>query len=480
MPSKEHHPYFAKGHKSEASITADPTADRYWLSETKKAQHDKYLNHDLFSTIAACGTVKHQLRNALNGTPITPQEQKTFYREYIGRCQPEVNMLVYNAFSSIARRSQASSTADILAAIEYPPNASRKVDQLVKEIGANFHEKDIALLEHDIFTAYFATLLSSRNTTYKQVNELALRITRTIYANNPTIKKIIDISIGSSDKLADFITNLPDAERHTEEAYRAYLSLMLRFPIPYTREERDKLREILLRYAREVTFNEDLNARLAHVEQSPLLSTEEVLDWKILPPGSLTDHAREIVESITENTGKLPVIDLRRLTILENIRKWWGEDRAYFARGIPRTGRKIHSDTDQELPDEYLMVILQHFDDDGNLVAEDAVAQSPIAGPHALYIQRQAVNGWDWRELMAYPKHDTLSMGTRKLLHTVPEGEDLVANLTRKTQLLLESSSEDFTKIEFSGIKKDGAPRIRLTRTLLDHIISEPKNDLLE
>ena len=456
-------------------LAPDPEALRHWSIEFLEMEQ-VFTASDPFAVVGEHGLTMFVLKAAVNGTPPTFQEYERLRSEFHGLSYVDRGATVYNALTTVARLDKTSSPSDILDAIEYAPNVSRQADRLARDIGTNFLKKDLATLEQEIFAVIFATLLSGRVSTYDQTEALAKR-TSALLKGRPIRREHID----APDKFADFIAGLQRKETSAEDCERGCLSSILNFTRIYNvRGRREAFRQALLRYTREIILNEDFNARLARIEQPPLPSADEVLDWKILPPGSLTEHAREIVESVTRNTGKSPVIDLRRLTILENIRQWWGEDRAYFTRGIPRTGRKIHSEAGQELPDEYLMVILQHLDDDGNLVAEDAVAQSPIAGPHALYIQRQAVNGWDWRELMAYPKYDTLSMGTRKLLHIVPEGEDLVTNLTRKTKILLESPSEHFTKIEFDGIKKDGAPRIRLTRTLLDHIISEPKNDLLE
>lgn len=503
MTQREHGPHFIPLGENEelpiaAEVTSEQEADRrflqtlmavdpgvFWHINNVAAEIiPSFRGNNPFGAIAEYNIYKFFLDNALRGIPATKEGNEQLKREHSSLHLIEGVMTAYYAFDEVIPEGKLSSDVDFLAMIEYQPNSARLADRLAKEVGRNVKKWDITKLEEEVFTTLFATYLSNRTSTYEQVNVISQKMSEELLRNDPAIQDIKELIVTSPERLADYVGALDNPQEHVDNYRRTHLmNLLFLATIRPHRAQKDKHREALLHYAREITFNEDLRARISRAMQpidELLPKTQEVLDWKILPPGSLAEHAREIVEAASRSHGKPPVIDLHRLTILENIRKWWGEETSYYTRGIPRTNRSVRTKADKELPDEYLMLILQHVNDAGEVMSEDAVAQSPIAGPNALYLQRQDVNGWDWRELMAYPKYDTISMGTRRLLHTVPEGEDLVTNLTQKVQLLLTSPPEDFTRIEFSGVKSDGTPRIRLTRTLLDYIMSESDDESLE
>ena len=177
------------------------------------------------------------------------------------------------------------------------------------------------------------------------------------------------------------------------------------------------------------------------------------LDWEVLPPGELEERARKIV-SDQQRTRAEVFIDLERLKILDKIRTEWGEDACYYAYGKLGKRRVIKRDG-QEEPDQYLMLILQEFDRGGNVVREHAVAESPIAGPNALYVFRQDVSeGLSWREVMALPKSYARALKARAVKHSkprqAPEGF-LIASMTKKVSMLLACEVDEFLAIEFSG-----------------------------
>jgi hypothetical protein len=199
----------------------------------------------------------------------------------------------------------------------------------------------------------------------------------------------------------------------------------------------------------------------------------ESLNWEVLPPGELERIARDIVHSArTKNSS--PVIDLERLKILENIRSRWGSEDCYYARGALSSRHSVSNGTGNE-SDRYLMLILQKKDTSGVVLEEHAVAESPIAGPHALYVFRQDVSeGLDWRDVMSLPKEYARSFGARSVKHSLPRGEtDLVRSMTEKVTTLLAATPEEFHAIEFNGVRG-----IRLGREVLRALSKNGQNSL--
>lgn len=190
------------------------------------------------------------------------------------------------------------------------------------------------------------------------------------------------------------------------------------------------------------------------------------LDWEVLPVGQLRDIAEDIVEKASKS-GNTPVtIDLNRLKILEGIRESWGADRAYYARGTLGT-RKVVRDGDQESPDQYLLLILQELDRHGVVTAEHAIAESPIAGPHAMYVFRQDVSeGLAWREVMALSKLHARDLGARPVKHVRPSTNGdtgLIETMQVKAELLMSCTPEEFKIAEFNGERGIRLPKSVVT-----------------
>lgn len=197
------------------------------------------------------------------------------------------------------------------------------------------------------------------------------------------------------------------------------------------------------------------------------------LQWEVLPPGELENIAREIVGANQTETKK-PQIDLERLLILERIRKEWGAENTYYARGVLGKRKVIKSDG-KEQPDQYLVLVLQEKDKNGAVIAEHAIAESPITQVNALYVHRQDVSeGLTWQEVMALPKSYAKALGARPVVHSmprhaVPEGY-LVTSMAEKVKTLLTATKEEFPLIEFSG---ERGHRIRIPKS----VIPDPKDD---
>ncbi len=228
------------------------------------------------------------------------------------------------------------------------------------------------------------------------------------------------------------------------------------------RVERDK-REMTA----ELAFMMDLAARLDVMptpqfdstppERLSLISFDDLpvhmrVDWEVLPPGAgLTDVAHAIIEE-KQLRSKQPVgIDLTRLQALENIRSLVSENSSRYARGSLRE-RGIVRDGDQECPDEYILLLIDGSD--GNV--ESVVADSPIVGPHAMYIYRRdtAQKGSEWQTVFRLEKADARRLGARAVKHSVPVGDNLVDTMTRKAMELLTCRPEDFARIQFNGVNR--------------------------
>lgn len=176
------------------------------------------------------------------------------------------------------------------------------------------------------------------------------------------------------------------------------------------------------------------------------------LDWEVLPPGEVIRFCTDIISKPRQTGAIQPKIDFERLKALETIRENWGADNCYYARGKLGQRRIVHEgDTSQ--PDEYIILVLQERDNDGNILYEHAIAESPIVGPHAMYIYRQDTNrSTNWRTVMSVSKQDARRMGARQIKHSNDDGGQALA-LSEKASLLLCCAPEEFKQLQFNGIR---------------------------
>jgi hypothetical protein len=391
----------------------------------------------------------------------------------------QINATLNDILAASGNDPESLDDDEIARLVDNPANASR----LAKAIAE--HELVETDLDESTFIfrvqqCYLATILSGNKSTYRKVHTQSHRIAVQMRQTNleyPTIERYVAHRADKLPELADVFES--DAPRFFSEY--AKLSA-LRDLVTLTNLDKvgttvTTFREEMLRYIDEVIWNPDVTRGLAIAYNRPDIlkdrdaSQMNEIDWEILPPGKLAEHAKDIVDSYTSETKK-PTIDLERLTILEEIRRWWGEDKSYYRKGI-RKGRRVIREDGKEQPDEYILLILQHFDEDGNVTHEDAIAESPIAGPNALYIQRYDVNHWSWDELMQYPKGDVLAMGARAIKHETAEGHNIYQMMTEKVKSALGLSPENFLAFEFSGVDKQGGVRIRIPKRVLEFVIAD-------
>lgn len=190
------------------------------------------------------------------------------------------------------------------------------------------------------------------------------------------------------------------------------------------------------------------------------------LDWEVLPPGEseLEKSARQIVDDVSLRTGKRPEVDLNRLNILEGIRDLWGKDKCYYSRGVRKKRSVVKTSSGIDQPDEYVVLVLQEKDETTGLVRESVVAESPIAGPNALYIYRPETTDhkFDWRTVMSLPKDQSRRLGARNVLHTGSnDSTPLNDVMVEKSFHLLTAEPDEFKNIEFNGIDRRGNVRVR-------------------
>lgn len=256
-----------------------------------------------------------------------------------------------------------------------------------------------------------------------------------------------------------------DARKHIaplQATYRESLQQIIDSPLNTLADLTDKkISELNAEYAKE---NVEPEAEVATPEpaaedDSSAFDVSEILrpmqlDWEILPPGELEAAAKDIVTKKTQRSKRPVEINLERLNILHEVREMWGVDRSYYALGS-FSRRGVKSNTTREQPDEYIILVLQDVDHQGNIFAEHAVAESPIAGPHAVYVHRQDVTerNYTWREIMSLPKKEAREFGARAVKHTLSNGDSSGLNeiMRDKICMLLACTPEEFSAIEFKG-----------------------------
>lgn len=188
------------------------------------------------------------------------------------------------------------------------------------------------------------------------------------------------------------------------------------------------------------------------------------VDWEILPPGDLQDVAIAICTTLQERGHTNVEIDLNRLRALDILRESWGKDRSYFVTGSLKE-RGVIKQNGQEAPDEYIILIVQDLDDNGLVMGEHAVAESPIAGKHASYVFRYDIDGLSWREVMAYDKREARYFNARQVKHTKINGILTPEMTAAKFSTLLQADADYFLNGEFNG------GNLRIRKQVLDHLI---------
>ncbi|KXF54876.1 hypothetical protein AXA44_39730 [Rhodococcus sp. SC4] len=173
-------------------------------------------------------------------------------------------------------------------------------------------------------------------------------------------------------------------------------------------------------------------------------SSDEQLDFQILPPGTvLKDLAYRIARRSLVAAGA--EVDLKRVGVLEKMQAFFGDEQCVFARG-KSSGRGFSDSSGRNIDEDYIVLVMRHFDDAGAVVAQDALAISPIAGKHASFYVREAACHRSWREVFAHCKHDASALGARRLLFKQPHGTNPYDAMCEKVIALATCHPDDFRK----------------------------------
>lgn len=168
------------------------------------------------------------------------------------------------------------------------------------------------------------------------------------------------------------------------------------------------------------------------------------LSFTVLSPDT---NLGEIAENIYHESSdsEKTYVDPKRVALLADIRELVGKERCYFARG--KITGKTHLDINgQRINEDYIVLVMQHHDEFGEVIGEDALAISPIARKHAAYLARHDTShGLTWRELFQLTKSDAQELGTRRLKFTTVQGEDIVDTMQEKIFSLLTCDPKDFS-----------------------------------
>ena len=198
---------------------------------------------------------------------------------------------------------------------------------------------------------------------------------------------------------------------------------------------------------------------------SGLLDYPRELDFTVLKGDTdLRGLAEEIFHESSDM--KKAEVDIGRVRVLEHMRQLHGTDKCYIVRGKKRE-RTFSDDTYGYIDEDYIVLVMQHRDEDGVVVSEDALAISPISQLHAAYYARQdALAGVSWRELFALSKSDARDLGVRKLKFVATCNLNPYDAVLEKLFALAVADPEDFDgELRYDKEKKEyhlGKKRIRI------------------
>jgi len=409
---------------------------------------------------------------------------------------PRYNISASPLFSAESLESYKVLRQELLGKL-YDPRFVRELaredlQRLSQVANMGLEHKPASELLDDLMGLYLLTTLSGKPAFYQQVATKLLNIGQNElmrYKNNSHVTAEIT-SYLYGDVSAELVKKLRNINRE-DPAYipavmRATLCLrfgdMIMTQLPKAEMVREltwpyfmiRLHHTLPSMERLDRDVEAVKRTLAHFGLPAEIPSEKELtfdvmqlDWEILPPGELEKNARGIVDDAQRGNRK-PRIDLERLKILEAIREEWGPDDCYYTRGRLKKRHVVRDETGNEQPDEYIVLVLQQHDPNGAVTQEHVIAESPIAGPNALYIYRQDAKGYleegktSWRTVMSMTKTNARKYGARRIIHEAPLGLELVPYMVSKVKCLLLCPPNEYKDLRFSGVGKDGTARTRL------------------
>jgi hypothetical protein len=193
----------------------------------------------------------------------------------------------------------------------------------------------------------------------------------------------------------------------------------------------------------------------SEIPETPIQPTT-VLDFEILPPGKLHEHAQSIVESINKSRpAKQVTIDLSRMDEMENFRQRWGTDSArYIIGAFNSRGTVEDPQTGERVPNAYISLVLfnENPDDNPDTPAVGFIADSPVTGEHGMYVGRQDVSAHiELKELIATNKPAARRAGARSVAHSANGN-----SMSEKAWILMRVDADEFTRVRFDGKRGKG------------------------
>lgn len=184
-----------------------------------------------------------------------------------------------------------------------------------------------------------------------------------------------------------------------------------------------------------------------------ILANQE-LDFTILPGDTnLRQLSEELFDESTDTEKEK--VDLERIKILEDMRQIFGEDKCFFARG-KQSGRQYKTEAGETINEDFIVLVMQNHDANGQVTSEDALAISPISRRHAAFYTRQdASEGISWREIFSLKKREALSFGARKLKFVANEDHNPYQAVKEKVFALATCLPSEFNEeLRYNAKKK--------------------------
>lgn len=162
-------------------------------------------------------------------------------------------------------------------------------------------------------------------------------------------------------------------------------------------------------------------------------ATPQSISFKILPPGQMRMFLDDLKRGGSHRRPR--VIDERRVAVLQNLRARY-RTRSCALYTTSGTTSSHLLDTN-----EYVVLSIKRHDSLG----EDAIAISPLAGEHAVFVVRQDRTGRKWRKVLASTKTQATELGARRLQFAAPpSGLDKYEAMLQRLIAVLDGPPEHF------------------------------------
>lgn len=160
----------------------------------------------------------------------------------------------------------------------------------------------------------------------------------------------------------------------------------------------------------------------------PPRRANEGLPFAILPRGEQLRTFLDGLRSSGRYRGRQ--VDVQRVTVLEDIEKYFGADRCQWHEGAASSSG---------FDNDYVVLTIKTAND----VGDHAVAISPLAGEHATYVVREDCAQADWMTVLAQSKSEAREQGACSFHFT---GSDPYNDMRAKVIDALECPRQEFLK----------------------------------